>query len=484
KPVASVSLCLIVKDGESGLERCLKSAADLVQEIIVVDTGSSDRSPEIARECGARVFDFPWQDSFAAARNESIHHATGDWIFWLDADEYLDEDNRARLGRLLAGLGHDNAAYIMKQRSPPNAAGSNALVADQARLFPNHPQIRWQYRVHEQILPAVLRLGGTIHWTDIFIQHGGYEDATLRHHKHERNLRLLELEVQEHPDDAFTLFNLGWTYLEMGRAAEAIPLLRRSLERTPAGGTTIRKQYALLAKAHRKLGQPEEALAACREGRTHFPEDIELLHQEGLLRFERGDLTGAEACLVRLLESRPENYFAIGVDPGLRGYQTWYKLGIIYRDQGKLAAAEAQWRAVLAERPEHAPAWIGLTDLLLSQGRYQEVEEMARRLDQEPARILEAALIRGRLYLARREFATARALLEDLIPKYPQAVWLRVVLSHVLLREDRDPAATERALRGVLALDPANAQARDNLAQLLRQAGSPGRDFKGQPAPV
>jgi glycosyltransferase involved in cell wall biosynthesis len=84
-----------VKDEEAQLPGCLQAAADLVDEVIVVDTGSADRTKEVAAGLGARVFDFPWCDSFAAARNESLRHATGDWIFWLDGDEYLDADKRA-----------------------------------------------------------------------------------------------------------------------------------------------------------------------------------------------------------------------------------------------------------------------------------------------------------------------------------------------------------------------------------------------------
>src|SRR5262249_33980822 len=99
-----VSLCMIVRDEEANLPACLASAADLVDEVVVVDTGSTDRTREVAARFGARVFDFPWVDDFAAARNESLRHATGDWVFWMDADDRLDEDNRGRLRGLFAGL--------------------------------------------------------------------------------------------------------------------------------------------------------------------------------------------------------------------------------------------------------------------------------------------------------------------------------------------------------------------------------------------
>src|SRR3979411_386218 len=94
---ARVSLCMIVKNEAANLPACLASIQGLPPEIVVVDTGSTDHTRDIALQFGAKVYDFPWVDSFAAARNESLKHATGDWIFWLDADDRLDNDNRCKL---------------------------------------------------------------------------------------------------------------------------------------------------------------------------------------------------------------------------------------------------------------------------------------------------------------------------------------------------------------------------------------------------
>jgi glycosyltransferase involved in cell wall biosynthesis len=89
---------MVVKNSADDLSTCLTSAADLVDEIIVVDTGSTDPSKEIAGRFGARVYDFAWVGDFAAARNESLRHATGEWLFWMDADEWIDDANRQKLG--------------------------------------------------------------------------------------------------------------------------------------------------------------------------------------------------------------------------------------------------------------------------------------------------------------------------------------------------------------------------------------------------
>ena len=249
-----VSLCLIVKNEEATLADCLQSAAGLVHECVVVDTGSTDRTREIATELGARVFRFDWVDSFAAARNASLEPATGDWILWLDGDEYFDEENRGKLKALFDRLGDEPAAYVMRQRSAAEVPGEPPSLVDQCRLFRNHPQIRWSYRVHEQILPAVNAARHQVRFTDICIDHSGYTDPELRRRKSQRNLRLLQLEEAEQPQDPFTLFNLGWAYVELQQFAQAIPYLRRSLERCGHGDSIVRKLFFLLSVAHEQLG--------------------------------------------------------------------------------------------------------------------------------------------------------------------------------------------------------------------------------------
>ena len=131
----------------------------MFDEIIVVDTGSTDGTKDCAQRFGAKVVDFGWVDSFAAARNESLRHATGEWIFWLDGDDRLDEANLTRLRRLLSNLPDENNAYMMCQYSAPDRLIGTTLIVDQVRLFRNLPQARWSYRVHEQIFLALREHG-------------------------------------------------------------------------------------------------------------------------------------------------------------------------------------------------------------------------------------------------------------------------------------------------------------------------------------
>jgi tetratricopeptide (TPR) repeat protein len=464
-----VSLCMIVKDEAADLARCLGSVAGLVAEAVLVDTGSADRTKEVAIQLGARVFDFPWCDNFAAARNESLTHATGDWILWLDADELLDLENRQKLARLLTSLASNPAvAYLMKQRSAPTDRFGVATVTDHLRLFPNLPGLRWQYRVHEQILPALSQIGLEVRQVDITIEHLGYRDPAVVRHKWARNRRLLQIDHAEHPDDPFLLFNLGLACLGTGELRDAESFLRRGLERSPPGGIIGHKLYGLLAECYQRLGQRQAALAACSEGLRHYPGEGDLLFREAMLHREQRDWVKAEACLGQLLESPTAAYIG-WVSEGLRGFVARHNLAAMFLEQGRFAEAEAQWWQVLAERPGFLPARQGLGELYLVGQRWAELDSEATYLEEELDLAVEAASLRGRGHLARQEFAAARRLLEQTAERNPQAVRPRVLLAQALLQEGRDLPAAEAALRAVLELAPGEGEWWRNLAVLLRQ---------------
>jgi glycosyltransferase involved in cell wall biosynthesis/tetratricopeptide (TPR) repeat protein/predicted O-methyltransferase YrrM len=466
-----ISLCLIVKNEEHNLPTCLESVADLVDEVVVVDTGSADATKEVARRYRARVFDFPWVDSFATARNESLRHATGDWVLWMDADDRLDDVNREKLRVLLAGLGDDRDCYVMKCRCLPDPGGA-VTVVDHVRLFRNLPELRWKYRVHEQILPAVRRAGGKPRFSDVTIDHAGYQDPALRRRKLGRDLRLLQMEDAENPNDPFTLFNLGMVRQELGALEEAAGLFRRSLALSRPADSIVRKLYALLAQCERRQARPHQGLEACQEGRSYYPDDPELLLQESLARSDLGDFNGAIACLEQLLAAPAGEYLA-SVDAGLRGYLARSNLAALYVGRGRDAEGLTQWQAALAEQPDFVPAWVGLGEFYLGRGRLEEVANVAGRLEALPAGRLAGRCLRGRSLLARKEFAAARTLLEAAQAEYPEASAPCLYLSHALLQEGRDWAAAEEALRGVLRLDPDDRTARNNLGVLLRQQGRP-----------
>jgi len=400
------ALVMIVKDEEKNLGACLESARALFDKVVIADTGSTDRTVQIAEEFGAEVVRFPWVDDFAAARNAAQEHAGAVMTMWMDADDRLDEENRQKLGELFAMI-----KDLVKQGAPLPAVsmkcecrGAEAeapTVVDHVRLFPNHPDLRWEFRVHEQVLGSLRRLGIRVQEADVVIQHAGYAEAALRQRKRDRDLRILQLQEEDQPGHPFTLFNMDSIASDLGRTEEALALFRRSLARSKPEDSIVRKLYALIAHCHRRLGKSDEALAACRQGRGWYPDDLELLFQEGMARFELRDLDGAEASLLETLATREKGHFASVDAGGLRGYKTRQNLGIIYREQGRQAEAEAQWRAALEEQPDFPAALLELGALLLSQGRWEEAEAIIQRLEagRQPAAgavVLRARLLRGR----------------------------------------------------------------------------------------
>ena len=277
-----ISLCLIVRNEEANLPACLAPLVGLVDEVVVVDTGSTDATRQVATRLGARVVDFPWVDSFAAARNEALRQADGDWVLWLDADDRIDEVNRSRLQAVLAGLREEEVAYLMWTRLLWSSGRSTTV--DHVRLFRKRPQVRWKYRVHEQLLWGEDWLAIQARPSEVVFEHLGYQDAGQMRRKEERNLRLLELDLPDHPEDSFLLFNLGWTNLRLGRRAEALPALQRCLQQVQPNLSYVRKLHLLLMQTLEELGRPQEALAVCLEARKRYPQDAEFLSHEQRLR--------------------------------------------------------------------------------------------------------------------------------------------------------------------------------------------------------
>jgi glycosyltransferase involved in cell wall biosynthesis len=347
-----VSLTMIVKDEQANLPIALESVRGIFDEIVVVDTGSVDRTREVAREFGARVFAFAWVDDFAAARNEALSHATGDYAFWLDADDVVDPPEREKLRALLDEVRTDEAAgYVVRCACEPGPDGAGGeTVVDHVRLFPIRADVRWTYRVHEQIMPALRRAGIPVRWTDLVVRHTGYVDLALRGRKLDRDARILSADLKDRPDDPFVLFNLGAIAVERGDWSGALGYLRRSLSRSAPSDSITLKLFALIARAHQMLGDTASALRACDEGLSIDPEDAELWHRKGVLHRHRGEPDAAEQSWRRILSLRRPDRFC-SVDQGIYGHVTRRNLAAVLAERGDRAEAEELWRAVLADCP-------------------------------------------------------------------------------------------------------------------------------------
>ncbi len=367
--------------------------------MIVVDTGSKDRTPEIAAGLGAKVFHFPWCDDFSAARNESIRHALSQWIFWMDTDDTIDEENARKIPELVSSqssevrdqrsavrgsasqratlnsqpstLSSSVLGFLMKVQCPTASDNGDAgfIEVDQVKLFRNLPQLRFEGRIHEQILMAIRRAGGAVAWTDIFVVHSGADQSPEgRARKIDRDLRILNLECGERPDHPFTLFNLGMTLAEASRHEEAIGFLWQSIGRSGADDSHLRKAFALLVSSYRLLGRHVTAWEACLKGLKQFPDDPELRFRQACMLRDCGNLPDAVRAFEDLIACQNGRHLS-SVDRGLKGYRARHILAGIYAELGEFAKAEDLWRQVNRDVPSFSPARRGLGDVLVRQGK-------------------------------------------------------------------------------------------------------------------
>ncbi len=212
---SKISLCMIVKDEEENIERCLRSVKGLVDEMIVLDTGSTDKTPDIAKKLGAKVFYSKWKDDFSLARNESISYARYPWIFWLDADDYIKEEDRGNFLKFKKNLPKTKyMAFRMPTLSTRKGIFNKKDVNYLTRIFRNHPEIKFEGRIHEQVLFSIARLKGKVGTVDIPIYHTGYEDPDTLRKKKGRNKKLLEKALEDDPENPIYLTYLGRIYME------------------------------------------------------------------------------------------------------------------------------------------------------------------------------------------------------------------------------------------------------------------------------
>lgn len=183
----SVSLCLIVKNEEVCLERCLSSIADLVEEIIIVDTGSTDRTKEIASKFTDRIFHFPWIDDFAAARNYSFEQATKEYILWLDADDIVLEEDRVHLQALKEQLDSTVDSVTMSYHLGRDSYGKSTFSLRRNRLVRRLAGFRWIGAVHEY-----LEVSGKIIDSHVSVHHLGKDKVR----DPRRNLTIYEKQLE------------------------------------------------------------------------------------------------------------------------------------------------------------------------------------------------------------------------------------------------------------------------------------------------
>lgn len=253
----AISLCIITKDEEKFLPDCLKNAEPYVDEIVVVDTGSSDRTVEIAKSFGARIFRTEWRDDFSYVKNKAIAYAKGDWILFLDADEVVDKKNMMRIRDLVekADSAGDRrkkiVAYALNQINytnetnffgwqpcPPENDKSRGAkgyyVTSMIRLFRNRHGFKFRYMIHESILESIKEKGGRIVKTDIPIHHYNFlKGRSFTEQKIEKYSRLIEEQTRITPNEPKLYFQMAKHYLANKKYSKAKAELEKVIKLKP-----------------------------------------------------------------------------------------------------------------------------------------------------------------------------------------------------------------------------------------------------------
>ena len=356
-----LSLSMIVRDEAAQIEDCLRSVQGFADELVVVDTGSSDDTVARAQALGARVEQIPWPGDFAPARNQALQWVSGDWVLVLDADERLRPEAWAPLRALMA---QPDVLLINLLRHERGAAQSP--YSNVSRLFRRHPAIQWSRAYHSMVDDSVAELlQREPHWRiadcpEPALLHDGYRPELLAQGNKAQRLRAaMEAELERRPGDPYACAKLGSLEVAEGNRERGIALLQQGLEQCPDSAHPERYELLLhLALAQGGAPTPaadalyRQALALPLAPRLTLAARLNLAAQ----LLERGELQEAEALCQRATAVAPE----IGLG--------WYNLGLIRRRQGDLAGALEAYREARRVQPDHPETHQNLAVALLLGG--------------------------------------------------------------------------------------------------------------------
>ena len=356
-----LTVCLIAKNEEKFLGQCLASVRGLASQIIIVDTGSTDRTVEIAREHGAEVHSFAWNDDFSAARNEALKHATGDWILNLDADEELLPEHRETVLREI------QEAAVMAYRLPIIDKGREHEGCSYVpRLFRNAPGLFFVGRVHEQIFSSIeVRRG---QWglenrlgTAALLHHGYTSEIVVSREKIARNLRLLELAIQELPGEPNLLMSLGLELVRSGKLEEGLRRYREALKllsALPPAQVVPELREALLTQFTTHLVKAGRFTEVVELWRTPFAKSAEMTASQhfllGLAFMELKQSAEAVTQMRHCLEKRGRHSLT-PAHGEVRKAAPNHCLALALAALKKTAEADQAFKAALVEEPHSRP---------------------------------------------------------------------------------------------------------------------------------
>ena len=313
----TLSVAMIVKNEALLLPECLKAIQAHADDCVVVDTGSTDDTMAIATNAHCKVSSYPWGNDFSAARNAALAQCTGDWILVLDADERIQPDDWQVLKKHIQS--DTNACYRFVTRNYTDNIGLSDLThcdagdpwargfpawfpSEKVRLFPRHPDIRFENPVHELVNDSAVRAGFAIRDCDVPIHHYPLlKDARALKAKRRLYLRLGEEKIKLHPDKAHFHAELGHQHLELGQYVEALVAYQRALQLEPENG----ERLADLGGALYALGKTAQAAQAYTLALKLDATLQEAWRNLGVIHAGDGQWVNAEQCFAKAIDLCP-----------------------------------------------------------------------------------------------------------------------------------------------------------------------------------
>ena len=325
-----VSLCMIVKNEEKYLPKCLNSIKDIVDEIIIVDTGSTDRTVEIAKSFNAKVYHFQWNDNFSQARNESLKYATKDWILILDGDDELFPEDQENFKELVTNKLDENGIYFFETLNYyGNSIDDNFITVNlNPRLFKNNHGTHYEGEIHNQLVHSENKYN--VIYKAVKIHHYGYMNNSIKSkNKRNRNITLLNKQIKSNPNDSFAHFNLGTEYAALDDEKTALMHYYKSYENfDPYNGYSFLLILRIAVLNH-KLKDYDTALKFINVGIEHYPKFTDLYFLKALIFKDMNipilQIKALEKC-IELGEAPSELKCFYGVGT----FKAYYELGNAY----------------------------------------------------------------------------------------------------------------------------------------------------------
>jgi glycosyltransferase involved in cell wall biosynthesis len=364
----TIALCVIARDEERFIADCLDSARPFVDEMVVLDTGSTDRTREIAREHGARVETFVWCDDFATARNAAIDAATADWIFMLDADERLEAESGPILRDLPSRMpANIHGACPRIESRALDDKGMYSIAGQVPRFFRRSPDIRYMGAIHEDLVflpdPTASR---NVVVDELRVAHYGYDSSVYAEkNKDKRNTELLERQVATQPNDPRALYFLAQQHHAMARHTEAIEYYERFL----ANSVGVRDEfvvetYAMLLASLDALERDAEVEATAQAAEAANLLGAAALQTLSAFEARRGDLERAREYFERALDRGLPR--GVTADAGTGGWATRLRLAELHERMGDQFLALQELELAYPELPAGARGLVSLQALALS----------------------------------------------------------------------------------------------------------------------